>query len=118
VVSATLKARELGHSGERYILCGENLTIKDLFARIAKIAGVKPPGIYLPDGVVHCLGKTGDLLEKFGAKGPVNSETAWTSTLFHWFDHSKATRQLGFNPRPAQQALEESVGWMKTHGII
>lgn len=118
VVSATLKAREAGKNGERYILCGENLTIKDLFGRIAKIAGVKPPPIYLPNGVVHTLGKVGDALEKIGRKGPVNGETAWTSTLYHWFDHSKATRQLGFNPRPAQEALQESVGWMKDNGII
>src|SRR6185312_2803383 len=96
VIAAVLKAREVGRQGERYILSGENLTIKDLFARIARCAGVPAPKIYLPNAVVHGLGRVGDLMENFGKKGPVNSETAWTSTLFHWFDHSKAERELGF----------------------
>lgn len=118
IVSATLRAREVGRNGERYILSGENLTIHELFNRIAGLAGVKPPGIHLPNAVVHALGKVGDGLEKIGRKGPLNSETAWTSTLYHWFDHSKAKRDLGFNPRPAQTALKESVDWMKENGIL
>jgi dihydroflavonol-4-reductase len=118
VVGALLKAREISRNGERYILAGENMTIKELFHRIAALAGVKPPRIYLPNFVVHGLGKAGDLMESFGRKGPLNSETAWTSTLFHWFDHSKAERELGFKPRPAQEALRESVEWMRNNGML
>lgn len=118
VVAAVLKARDQGRNGERYILCGENITIKDLFARIAGLAGVKPPGIFLPNPVVHALGKMGDVLEKFGRKGPISGENAWTSVLYHWFDHAKATAELDFRPRPAQEALSESVEWMKHNGYL
>jgi dihydroflavonol-4-reductase len=118
VVAATIRARDLGRNGERYILSGENLTIHDLFNRIAKLAGAKPPSIRLPNWSVHALGKVGDVLESFGRKGPISGENAWTSVLFHWFDHSKATRELEFNPRPAQEALSESVEWMKQHGYL
>lgn len=118
IVHATIKARDLGRNGERYILSGENITIHDLFCRIAKLAGVNPPRIHLPDFTVHALGKLGDVLEKFGRKGPISGENAWTSVLFHWFDHGKAKAELGFNPRPANEALGESVGWMKQHGYL
>lgn len=118
VVPAILTARTKGRNGERYILSGENITIRNLFERIAGIAGVKPPSIYLPRAAVFTIGKTGDLLEKMGRKGPLNSETAWTSLLFHWYDHSKAKEELGFSPRPAQDALSESVGWMKQQGLL
>jgi dihydroflavonol-4-reductase len=118
VVQAVLRARLSGRNGERYILSGENLTIHQLFQQIADLAGVESPKIYLPNPVVHGLGKLGDLLEKFGKKGPLNSETAWTATLFHWFDHGKASAELGFNPRPAAEALKESVDWMKQNGIL
>lgn len=118
VVQATLQARETGRQGERYILSGENMTIHQLFKSIASLAGVQPPQIFLPNAVVHGLGKVGDILEKFGKKGPLNGETAWTATLFHWFDHSKATRELGFQPRPAMTALKESVDWMRENGIL
>jgi len=118
VVRAVIKARDLGRNGERYILSGENLTIHDLFCRIANLAGARPPAIHLPDFTVHALGKLGDVLEKFGRKGPISGENAWTSVLFHWFDHAKASAELGFQPRPAQEALAESVEWMKQHGYL
>lgn len=118
VVAAILRARDVGRIGERYILSGDNITIHELFDKIAAIAGVKPPPIYLPNTIVHGLGKIGDLMESLGRKGPINSENAWTSTLYHWFDHSKAKRELGFNPRPADEALRESVEWMKQNGYL
>jgi dihydroflavonol-4-reductase len=117
-VDALLVATKKGKPGERYILSGENITIQQLFARIAHFAGVKPPKVYMPDLVVHSLGKFGDIMERLGGKGPINSENAWTSTLYHWFDHSKATRELGFQPRSADEALRESVDWMKQKGLL
>lgn len=118
VIQALLVARERGKNGERYILSGENLTIKDTFTRIAKLAGAEPPAIYLPNLAVKAIGKVGDILENMGKKGPLNSENAWTAILYHWFDNSKAKAELGFNPRPAQEALSESVGWMKEQGLL
>lgn len=118
VIEAILTAREKGRNGERYILSGENLTIKDTFARIAELGGAKPPGIYLPNLAVKAIGKMGDLLENMGRKGPLNSENAWTAILHHWFDNSKAKAELNFNPRPAQAALKESVDWMKQQGLL
>jgi dihydroflavonol-4-reductase len=118
VVEAVLKAREIGRNGERYILSGENLTIHELFNRIARFAGVQPPKIYLPNAAVFALGKIGDMMEKFGKKGPLNSENAWTAVLYHWFDHDKAKEELGFKPRAADIALKESVDWMKQQGLV
>lgn len=118
VVQAILTAREKGRNGERYILSGENLTIKDTFTRIAELAGAPPPGIYLPNLAVKAIGKVGDLLENMGKKGPLNSENAWTAILYHWFDNSKARAELDFNPRPAEEALKESVDWMRQQGLL
>lgn len=118
IVTSILAAWEKGRTGERYILSGENITIKTLFEIIAAEAGVKPPRIYLPNPIVHALGKLGDALESIGKKGPINTENAWTSTLFHWFDSSKAQRELGLKPRPAQQAIAASVQWMKDNHVI
>jgi dihydroflavonol-4-reductase len=117
VVDALLQARERGRIGERYVLSGDNITIKDLFERIAKLGGVEAPNIRLPDVVVHILGQTGDLLTQFGRPQSLSSENAWTSTLFHWFDHSKAKAELGFQPRSANAALKESVDWILQNGI-
>ncbi|MCM2281567.1 MAG: NAD-dependent epimerase/dehydratase family protein [Bdellovibrionaceae bacterium] len=118
VVDAILTAWFKARTGERYIISGENLLIRDLFSIIAEEAGVAPPNIRIPNVVLHTVGHFGDFLEKLGRKGPISSENAWTSTLFHWFDNSKAKHELGLNPRPAREAIAKSVHWIKEQGWL
>lgn len=117
-VTATINAMKMGKPGERYILSGENLTIQQLFEKIAKAGGVEAPKIKLNRFMALQLGHIGDLMEKFGMKGPISTENAWASTLFHWFDNSKAKAHLGFNPQPADVAIENSVRWMRDKGLL
>lgn len=109
---------EKGTPGERYIIAGENITIKELFQLIAHCSGVKPPTVGLQKWMIKILGQVGELLALFGLKGPMSSETAWTSTLYHWFSNEKAKKELGLNPRSAQEAISESVNWMKQQGVL
>jgi dihydroflavonol-4-reductase len=118
VIDGIMLAIQKGRSGERYILCGENWTIQKLFTEISQAAGVKAPQMKLPNWALHGLGLLGDTLENFGMKGGISRENAWTSTLFHWFDNSKARNELGFKPRPSRQAIEASVGWIRSQGLL
>lgn len=118
VVQGILSAWTIGKTGERYILASENLLIKEVFDIIAEIAGTKPPSIGLPSWLIHSLAKPGDMLTKAGKKFPINSETAWTTTLYHWFDSAKAQRELNLKFKPAKFALENSVRWMIDNGIV
>ena len=118
VVDCIVAAWERGRKGERYIVSGENLLIHEAFDLIAKAAGVKAPALPLPNALIHLIGKIGDTLEKFGKKGSLTSENAWTSTLYHWFDSSKAQREFGFKPKPAAFAIEQSVKWSREHGLL
>lgn len=118
VVDCLIKAQEKGRPGERYILSGENLLLKEVFQKIASIAKVKPPSIRLPKPLLLAVGQAGDLMNRAGLKGPLTSENAWAACLYHWFDSAKAQKEFGFTPRSADQALTESVEWMKEHGLI
>jgi dihydroflavonol-4-reductase len=118
VIDAILTAWNKGRSAERYILSGENLLVRDLFAKIAHFAGQPAPQIPLPRPAIKGVGRLGDALESFGLKGPINSENAWVSTLYHWFDSTKAKTELGFSPRSADIAIEESVNWMRENGYL
>lgn len=118
ICECTLRAWQKGRSGERYILSGENLTLKKLFEMIAQEANVEPPKIPLSKNVLMAAGKIGDLFEKINKKGPLNSENAWTSSLYHWFDNSKAKRELQLDPKPAKFAIHNSVQWMRDNKII
>jgi dihydroflavonol-4-reductase len=118
LVEGVYKAWKMGRTGERYILAGDNLRIKDLFEMIATAAHVQPPKYFLPDSVILAIGKIGDALENFNKKGPLNSENARASIMYHWFDNAKARTELGLQARPAKEAIQDSVVWMKQNGII
>lgn len=118
VVQGILSAWKTGRKGERYILAGENILIKDLFALIAAEAGVKPPSHLMPDSVLHVVGALGDFMELCGLKGPLSRENAYTATMYHWFDSSKAQKELGFKPRSAKEAIHNSVQWVKDQGLL
>lgn len=117
-VDGIISAWKKGRTGERYILSGDNLLIKKLFEIIAHEAGQKPPHLLLPSPVLHALGITGDLMTALGLKAPFSQENAWTSTLYHWFDSSKAQRELDFKPRAAEIAISQSVKWIKENGLL
>ncbi|HVK60515.1 MAG TPA: NAD-dependent epimerase/dehydratase family protein [Bdellovibrionales bacterium] len=118
VVDSIIAVWNKGRTGERYIVSGENLLLKDVFDIIADQAGVKPPSIALPRPALFALGKIGDVMESFGKKGPLNTENAWTSTLYHWFDSAKAQRELGLKLKPAEYAISQSVRWMRDNGYL
>lgn len=118
VIDGILAAWHKGRTGERYILASENLLIRDLFRIIAEEAGETPPKNQIPNAALFTLGALGDVMEKMGLRGPLSMENAWTSTMYHWFDSTKAQRELGFRPRPSREALRESVRWMKENGLL
>lgn len=118
VIDGILLALKSGKNGQRYILSSENMYIKELFEKISHFAGVKAPGLKLPDTVLHGLGVLGDALNTVGIPLGLSRENAHTATLFHWFNCQKAKTELGFNPRPADYAIENSVRWMKDNHYI
>ncbi len=118
VIDGIMKVWAMGKTGERYILAGENITIKDLFTMIANEAGQQPPRWRIPNFFLHLLGALSDFLLRFDIKLGFSRENAYTATMFHWFDSSKAQQELQFHPRPAKEAIRNSVDWIKKNGLL
>jgi len=118
VVQATISAITKGKNGEKYLLTGENLTIKALFAMIAKEAGVKPPRMLLPKPLVKFLIWYCETLEKKNKKGPFRSGSLKVASLYNWYDSSKAQSNLDFKPKPAIYGIRNSINWMKNNKLI
>lgn len=117
-VDGIVRGWQQGKSGERYILAGENLRIRELFQIIAASAGVPAPRLMIPNWVLHGIGILGDILATCGLNLGVSRENAWTATMYHWFDSGKAQRELGFVPGSSRAAIEASVRWSKEHGLL
>lgn len=108
VARGHLLADEKGRSGERYILGGRNFTLDRLFADLARIAGVPAPALRIPAPLAR-LGA--DMATLVRAPLPVFPDEIRSATLWWTYRNTKARRELGFEPRPHEETLEDAVRW-------
>ena len=100
-------ALERGVIGERYILGGENLSLQQMLADIAGLAGRKPPTIKLPRGPLYPLAAAAELFAKFSGKEPfVTIDGLRMSKNKMYFTSAKAERELGYSARPYGEGLK------------
>lgn len=92
-------ALERGVRGERYLLGGEDMTLKELFARVARAAGRPEPRLEVPWGVARGL----------AAVRLANRQEVALARLPMFFSSEKARRELGYEPGPLEPALERAV---------
>jgi dihydroflavonol-4-reductase len=117
-VQGHILALEKGRAGERYILGGDNILVKELFEMLATFGGNRPPMIPLPNTVLRNLARLTEYAEKVSYKINIPVESAFVSTMFHWYDLTKARTELGYNPRPAYGAVKKSIQWCFENGYL
>jgi dihydroflavonol-4-reductase len=112
-----ISAMEKGKSGERYILGGENLTLKQILDKLGAISGVPSPKVKLPYFVAYVAGLvdqnvSGRLL---GREPRATVETVRMGKKKMWASSAKAERDLGWNTVPADDALRRAVEWFRAN---
>jgi dihydroflavonol-4-reductase len=114
-----LLAAEKGRVGERYILGGENLTMKELLALLAEITGLPAPKIKLPYYPLLGLSYLNSAFCTLtGATPRMTPETIRMSRHYMFYNPSKAVRELGFPQTPARTALQKAVDWFRANGYV
>ena len=114
-----LLACQRGKPGERYILGAENLTLEQIFARLAALTGRKAPGIRLPYMVAYAAGRVSTAWAGMTGKPPrAPLDAVRMARKKMWVSHDKARRELGFEPGPADAALRRAADWFETNGYL
>jgi dihydroflavonol-4-reductase len=113
-------ALEKGRRGERYILGGENLTLKQILDTLAAITGLPSPKVKLPYAVAMATGVvdtafTGLLLRR-EPRVTVDAVRMGRKKMF--VSSAKAERELGWKIVPVEDALRRAVRWFQEHGYI
>jgi len=113
VAQGHLLALERGEFGRRYILGGEDITLREILAIISEITGRPAPKIRLPHNLVLPIGYISQAWAwlTHGAEPRVTVDGVRMSKKLMYFSSEKARKALGYNPRPARQALEDAVEW-------
>jgi dihydroflavonol-4-reductase len=110
VAAGHLLAFEHGYSGERYLLGGENLPLREVFAIVARAAGRPPPRIGVPWALAFGAAHAGDTALRLIGREPslLVVDEVRLARLPMTFDDARARRELGYASRPAEQALESA----------
>jgi len=111
-------AFEKGRNGERYILGGENLSLKQILDQLGALTGLPSPSIRLPyffalaTGVIDEL-VTGRLLGK-APRATIDAVRMGKKKM--WVSSAKAERELGWKIVPVKDALGRAVQWFQANG--
>ncbi|MDT8427663.1 MAG: NAD-dependent epimerase/dehydratase family protein [Pseudomonadales bacterium] len=115
VASGHLLAWQKGEIGQRYILGGEDLSLKQALGLIAQEAGRSPPRIRIPLALAMGIAVGSEALARlFPAMEPLATvEEVKMARKHMYFSSAKAERCLGYAHRPAQDAIVDAVRWFK-----
>ena len=111
-------ALERGTPGERYILGGENLTLKQILDRLSAITGLPSPTMKVPHGVAMLFAFFDEnLTGKLRGREPrATVEAVRMGRKMMFASSAKAERELGFHVLPVYAALRGAVDWFLAHG--
>ena len=113
-------ALEEARPGERYILGGENLTLKQILDKLAVITGLPSPKIELPYVVAYATGVVDTLVTgKLRGREPrVTLDAVRMGRKKMFVSSAKAERELGWNPGAVDGALRRAVYWFRVNGYV
>jgi hopanoid-associated sugar epimerase len=119
VAEGHLKALEKGRIGERYILGGKDLSLREMLADIAALTGRKAPTTALPRGPLYPLAFVAEGVARITGKAPMLTRDALDMAAHHmFFSSAKAERELGYHARPHTEALADALAWFGAAGYL
>ena len=112
--NGAILAATQGHSGQRYLLSGHNVTARQFFEQAAAIAGVRAPRFEPPMVLLNTLVGAVEIFSKIrGKPAPVTRDVLQIIGRYAWYNTSRARAELGWEPRPLQQTLEDTIRWLR-----
>ena len=120
VARGHVAALEKGIPGQRYILGGENLTLKQILDKLAAITGLAAPKIRLPYVFALAAGAgdtlvSGRLLHR---EPRVTLDAVRMGRKKMWVSSEKAQRELGWNITAVDDALRRAAEWFQANGYV
>jgi dihydroflavonol-4-reductase len=115
-----VQALEKGRAGERYILGGENLTLKQILDRLAAITGLKSPTLKLPYAFAFAAGVVDEMVtgRLLGREPRATIDAVRMGRKMMFVSSAKAERELGWRTVPVDGALRRSVDWFRGNGYV
>jgi len=119
VAEGHMLAFEKGVIGERYILGGDNMTLREIIKTVTDHVGRSGPWLKLPRAPLYPVAWAAELVARVSGREPVVTVDALKMAAKHmYYSSDKARENLGYAPRPARQALTEAADWYRENGFL
>ena len=109
-----------GAVGRRYILGGENLSLREILTLVARLRGLPPPRVRLPRLAVYPVAWMSETWARL-SNGPEPQATIDGLRMARkkmYFDSTRAHDELGYTCRPAREALADALHWFADNGYL
>jgi len=111
-------AADRGRVGQRYILGGENLTVREALTLAAEEAGVEPPKWRMPLGLLSVLVRIGEALGRLPLVKPLSLEHFKTLREWRALSTDKVRHELGYESRPLRDTVRDTLDWFRRYGYL
>jgi dihydroflavonol-4-reductase len=118
VARAHLLAAEKARPGVRYIVGGENLTLKQMLDKLSAITGLPSPNVKVPHAVTMIAGVFDEFWTGYirGREPRVTIDAVRMGRKKMWVSSARAERELGYKAAPVDDSLRRAAEWFVTNG--
>jgi dihydroflavonol-4-reductase len=114
-----LLAEARGRPGERYVLSGATLTVREGIELLGRLTGINEPVRALPPSVATTAAVAVETVARLRRKTPrVCRDLVRTALHGHAYDGSKAARELGLTYTPVEETIRRTVAWFHEEGLV
>ena len=119
VANGHLLAFHRGKVGERYILGGQDMTLREILVEISRLTGGKPPNVRLPAGVVMPIAYVAEGFARVtGRSTRITVEGVRMARKRMFFSSAKAVSELGYHWRAPTLAFVDAIAWFREQGLL
>jgi dihydroflavonol-4-reductase len=115
VARGIVAALERGRAGERYILGGENLTIRQMAELVLELVHRRMLIMRIPNGPSR---KIAAFAVRYHIPVPFNPHVVPYATLYWFMDSGKAQRELGVTFRGGRETISSTIDWLREKGLV
>jgi dihydroflavonol-4-reductase len=119
VAEYAVRAQETAPAGSNYLLSGHWLSVREMAGIAAEATGIRPPTILCPMGIADFCAPIVTVTSQMLKTRPLFTRSSLIALKSNKnISHDKATRELGYDPRPVRETIFDTIHWFQDNGYM
>jgi dihydroflavonol-4-reductase len=119
VAEGAIKAEQTSPAGANYLLSGTWLSVREIAAIVSRIMGRRPPALVCPAPVAGACAPIVTAVSRWTGNRPLFTSVSLKALAGNRsISHARATRELGYEPRPIRETISDTINWFIDNGFI